>query len=104
MAVTDGDRKLTEPAGPPFRRTYPATKPAFDNDAVVLDDKARLWVGRNVRSGSPARAWDVFDSRAKQLGTVSVPTSKRIMAVSARFVYVLWTDDDDVQWLQAYSW
>lgn len=103
VGVTEADRKAREPKGPPFTLTYPETKPAFTRDAVVLDDRSRLWIGRSVAHAAKMRDWDVIDDQGKPIGTVRVPTDKRIVAVTAKFVYVLWKDQDDVEWLQAYA-
>jgi len=103
VRVTEADRKAREPKGPPFTLTYPETKPAFTRDAVVLDDRSRLWIGRSVPSGATMREWGVIDDQGKPLGIIRVPADKRIVAVTARFVYVLWKDEDDVEWLQAYA-
>ncbi|MBK9549485.1 MAG: hypothetical protein IPO52_10385 [Gemmatimonadetes bacterium] len=35
--------------------------------------------------------------------SINLAADKWIMAVTARFVYVLWRDQDDVEWLQAYA-
>ena len=78
-------------------------KPPFSNDAVVLDDRARLWIGRSFTRGAKTRDWDVVDSQGKLLKTINLAADKWIMAVTARFVYVLWRDQDDVEWLQAYA-
>jgi hypothetical protein len=103
VPVTDADKQAREPKGPPFVQTYPKTKPPFTNDAVVLDDHSRLWIGRSFARGATTREWDVVDPSGKPLGVVHLAADKRIVAVTARFVYVLWRDQDDVQWLQAYA-
>ena len=51
-ALTDADRKANEPKGPPFTLVYAEVKPPFSNDAVVLDDRARLWIGRSFTRGA----------------------------------------------------
>ncbi|MBK6495412.1 MAG: hypothetical protein KA745_06780 [Gemmatimonadales bacterium] len=103
VPVTDADRKANEPKGPPFTLVYAEVKPPFSNDAVVLDDRARLWIGRSFTRGAKTRDWDVVDSQGKLLKTINLAADKWIMAVTARFVYVLWRDQDDVEWLQAYA-
>jgi len=103
VRVSDADRKAREPKGPPFTLTYPETKPAFTNDAIVLDDRSRLWIGRSIANGAKVRDWDVIDDHGKPLGVVRLPSDQRIVAVTTRFVYVLRKDQDDVEWLQAYA-
>lgn len=103
VPVTVADKKAREPKGPPFLQAYPATKPAFTNDAVVLDDRARLWIGRSVARGAKLRQWDVVDSQGKLLTTLAVPTDTHIITVTARFVYAIWKDGDDVEWLRAFA-
>lgn len=103
VPVTEADRKAREPKGPPYALEYPVTKPAFTNDAVVLDDRSWLWIGRSFARDAKMRDWDVVDPTGRPVGIVHLSADKRIVAVTARFVYVLWRDQDDVEWLQAYA-
>ncbi|MDX2206285.1 MAG: hypothetical protein SFU57_01455 [Gemmatimonadales bacterium] len=103
VLVTERDRQRQEPQGPPYRLTYPKHKPAFVPGSVILDDQSRAWVRRQVPFGASMGEWDIFDGSAKYVKTVRLSTRKRILAVTARFIYVARTDDDDVQWLEAYS-
>lgn len=102
VSVTDADRKQFEPKGPPFVNTYPAVKPPFTQD-VVIDPQDRVWVRRYGAMGAKERTWDVFGARGEHLGTHVLPANKRLLAITARFAYVIRVDDDDLQWLEAYA-
>lgn len=103
VPVTDADRKAREPNGPPFQLVYPATKAPFTQGMTVIDDREQVWVRRERRAGASEVMWDVFDGKGKHLGVLTLPASKRIVAVTFRFVYVVRTDEDDLQWLEAYA-
>lgn len=103
VPVTDADRKLREPQGPPFRLEYPATKPPFRRGMVVVDDRDHVYVRREGPAGASQATWDVFDPKGKYLVAMLLSVKKRIVAVTARFVYVVRTDENDLQWLEAYA-
>lgn len=103
VPVTEADKRVREPAGPPYRLEYPATKPPFREGGVVVDDLDRVYVRRERVAAAPQTTWDIFDARGVHLGTAVLPTDKHIVAVSSRFIYVVRTDDDDLRWLEAYA-
>ncbi len=103
VPVTDADRKAREPNGPPFQLVYPTTKTSFTQGTAVIDDREQVWVRREGRAGAAEFTWDIFDGKGKHLGVLDLPASKRIVAITSRFVYVVRTDEDDLQWLEAYS-
>lgn len=104
VPVTDQDRKAYEPKGPPFRLIYPETKPPFVSTTMVVDHLSRVWVQRSVAAGAKTRQWDVFDAAGKLIATVPLSSDRKILTVTARFIYVIHRDADDVQWLEAYAW
>ncbi|MEO7998057.1 MAG: hypothetical protein ABI852_11465 [Gemmatimonadaceae bacterium] len=103
VAVTDKDRKHREPKGPPYVRVYAKTKAAFEPETALLDEADNVWVRRNDVFGSANRRWDVFNSRGGFLTTLSLPDNLRPKVITARYAYVLRTDDDGLSWLERYS-
>ena len=102
VVVTEADKRQREPSGPPFRFVYPATKPPFQI-GVVLDQQERVWVQRSKLAGAPTARWDVFDGRGALVGSVDLPAMVRLLAFSRRFVYLVRTDDDGLEWLEAHE-
>lgn len=103
VRVTDADKKLREPNGPPFQLEYPATKPAFREGGVLVDDQDRVWVRRERAASAGQVTWDAFDGRGRHLGTMLLPVSKQIIGITSRFIYVVRTDEDDLRWVEAYA-
>lgn len=103
VPVTDADKRANEPKGPPFRLEYPKAKPAMLAGHTVIDPDGRAIVLRSRAAGASSAQWDVFDPSGKLLGTHQLARSMKILAVTRRFVYVVRTDADDLQWLEAYA-
>lgn len=103
VPVTDADKRANEPKGPPFRLEYPKAKPAIVAGHTVIDPEGRAVVCRSRAAGAPSSQWDVFDPSGRLLGTQQLPSNRKIVAVSRRLVYVVKTDADDLQWLEAYA-
>lgn len=101
VPITEADRRLHEPKGPPYRLTYPVTKPPF-KAGLVIDADDNVWVRRETRANATTQPWDVFSATGRHLGTVSLPTQKRIIAITRRFIYASMTDDDGLRWIEAY--
>jgi hypothetical protein len=103
VRVTDADKKLREPNGPPFQLEYPPIKPAFREGGVIVDEQDRVWVRRERAVSAAQATWDAFDGRGRHLGTMLLSVNKQIVAITSRVVYVVRTDDDDLRWLEAYA-
>lgn len=102
VPVSEADRRLREPKGPPYRLTYPPTKGAFKG-GLVIDPDDNVWVRRETPANATGQPWDVFSASGAHLGTVTLPSRERLIAISKRFVYVSDTDEDDLRWIEAYA-
>ncbi|MES2307005.1 MAG: hypothetical protein V4558_16000 [Gemmatimonadota bacterium] len=103
VAVTDADKKVREPRGPPFTLNYPATKPVMRVGYAVIDPEDRVWVRRSQSATATQSEWDIFDRTGKRLGSRMIPSNMRIAAFTARTVYVVRRDSDDLEWLEGYA-
>ncbi|MFN8573906.1 MAG: hypothetical protein U0132_17745 [Gemmatimonadaceae bacterium] len=83
--------------------SWPATKPTFLPNAVVLGRGGESWVRRTGRAGATVARYDVFDRRARLSATVTVPASIRIVVLSTRGAVVVRTDDDGLQYIERYG-
>lgn len=60
------------------------------------------WVTERVVVPPVAIPWDVFDSRGRWLGDVTMPARFRAMDIGKHFVVGVWKDDLDVQYVHGY--
>jgi 6-bladed beta-propeller len=100
--VTAGDRDefFSEPGAEAFKDSeipFPRTKPFFTG--VLSGPGGTLWVRVPARGG--ADRWEVW-SGGKKTGEVTLPAGSGLMHVSATSLYVIQTDEDDVESLVRY--
>ena len=55
-----------------------------------------------MRVGEP-QAFDVFDARGNRVRTVVLPEGRRLVGFGKRTLYAVYSDDNDLQWLERYS-
>ena len=96
VAVTSSER-----SGPPSLE-YPDLKPSFVPGTVRVDHEGRLWVRRYAPAGVATRPWDVFDAHGQRIATVQLPKDRELLGFGRRHAFVIRTDDDGVEWLEAY--
>ena len=94
---------------PPEPARWPREKPAFETTtlpfaagALVAPD-GRLWVPRHGPAADPVRRYDVFDGFGAVVAQVALPPRTRVVGFGARSVYLVRTDDDDLQYLQRHA-
>ena len=102
VPVTELDKKLYEPKGPPYIRNYAKLKSPFLSDGAVVDDRDNVWVPRSEAARFKNRRWDVFNATGKLRGTVLVPNGRMLKVINATHVYVRYTDADGLQWIERY--
>ena len=83
--------------------TWPARKPPFLANALSIDGAGRAWVLRTAPHNAPDLTYDVFDSAAKLILTVTIPPKTKVVGFGAKSVYLAFTDDDDLQHLYRYA-
>jgi hypothetical protein len=79
-----------------FARTWPAF------DALLWDDAGRLWVGRVSPDTLAPRSWDVHADDGTLIGSVELPTSMRVHAVTGDMVWGTVRDELDVTYVKGY--
>lgn len=87
----------------PYREpaAWPRVLPPFARDAVRAAPDGRVWVQRHVGAGAPSRL-DVFDGRARRVQQVVLPAGRRLLGVGRRALYLLYMDEDDLQYIERY--
>jgi hypothetical protein len=82
---------------------WPATLPAFTGiDAVQVTPEGQVWVQRVKPASDKTPSYDVFDGTGKLVGSVTLRPKSRVAGFGKGTVYVVRTDDDDLQYLERY--
>lgn len=128
IAVTDADkkeiieqRKRQRPmtimiGGPPGGRAaappniqlpdpeFADTKPPFDgNNAVVVSPEGEVWVQRTQPAGAKNPLYDVFDRTGRLVRKMTLNPRSVVRGFGKGTVYVVRTDDDDLQYVERYK-
>ena len=109
MRVGPGGAQVS--TGGPAARDLPPpefhdTKPPFDgaaNGVVQATPEGEVWVLRLRRAGDKIPSYDVFDKTGTLVKQVSLNPGSRVVGFGKGTVYVVRTDEDDLQYLQRYA-
>lgn len=83
---------------------WPATLPGFLNDALLAAPDGRLVVQRAFNPRDARLFYDFIDRAGKRTGRLALKPNERIVGFGQRSVYVVATDDDDLEWLRRHPW
>jgi hypothetical protein len=86
--------QLPEPA-------WPDKKSAFSVGASRAAPNNEIWVLRHG-AANDAPLFDVFNARGERISSVSLPPRTSLVGFGARHMYLVRTDDDDLQHLRRY--
>jgi hypothetical protein len=92
------------PPLPPYEEppAWPRYLSAFQNEALTFAPDGLLWVERMVGAGSPPLV-DVIDRAGRLTARVTLPKNTRLIGFGNGTVYLVRTDDDDLEYLQRYK-
>lgn len=79
---------------------WPEVMPPFQS--VTVRPNGEVWVLRYQRPGIATALYDVFDATGRVIGHVTFPPRTRLIGFGQGTVYLIRTDDDDLQYLQRY--
>jgi hypothetical protein len=102
VAIGAGGRS----AAPPPNVSIPdpefaETKPPFSGpNAALVSSDGEVWVLKNQPAGVENPIYDVFDRAGKLIRKVTLAPRSRVMGFGERTVYVVRTDEDDLEYLQ----
>ena len=80
---------------------WPSAKAAFTSGGVRVTPEGDMWVRRSVSAGDEV-LFDVFGPDAKLKARVFLPAGRRIVGFGEATVYVIATDEFDLQYLEQY--
>lgn len=83
---------------------FPDTKPPFSGStAVLVAPDGQVWVQRLRRAGDLTPLYDVFDQQGRKVAEVTLRPRSRVVGFGKGTVYVVRSDEDDLQYLERYS-
>ena len=80
---------------------WPRNLPPFRFGRTIVSNRGELWVERFVSDGEPP-VIDVFDRAGRKTGSTELPANRRVVGFGNGFVYLVYTDDVDLQWIERY--
>jgi len=82
---------------------WPETKPPFTGTgAVLVTPEGQVWVARTRKASDPNPVYDVFDASGNLAGQVTLRPRSRVVGFGKGTVYVVRSDEDDLQYLERY--
>jgi hypothetical protein len=103
VQVENGRRRTMRPPRPNVdNMEWPEYMPPTVARTARIAPDGTLWVERSAPSNTDERTYDVFDARGSLVQHVSLPSDRRVVAFGDGVVYVIRTDQDDLQWLERY--
>lgn len=109
LKVTEADRREHIAALPNAARAnaaaipWPDTRPPFPTRAVVALPNGETWVRRNQPAGATTTLYDVFGPAGRPVARLLLSADRRVVAATARWIYVAWSDSDGLQYLERYA-
>lgn len=80
---------------------WPSHKPLFVSANVFATPEGEIWVERSVAAGTP-REYDVFDRQGTLSARYILQRDRRVVGFGNGTVYVVRSDEDDLQYLERY--
>jgi hypothetical protein len=80
-------------------RVFPAVKPG----RALVAPNGEAWVERYTAAGE-APLVDRFDEHGVRVGEVRLPMGRRVAGFGKGFVFLVFTDEFHLQWIERYRW
>ena len=96
-----GGRSFTMPRPDPDDQEWPEFKPPFASRGIWAAAENRIWVQRYVQADA-AEMYDVFDTTGTLVERITLPAGRTLIGFGPGLVYLVNTDEDDLQWLERY--
>lgn len=82
---------------------FPEHFPAFKPRGAAVSYEGDLWLERYERYSADRVLFDVFDSDGNLARRVALPKGRSVVGFGPETLYATWSDEDDLQWLEAYD-
>jgi hypothetical protein len=110
LMITNNNGKMSAstappPSGPPEERDdWPEYLPPFlGNGAVQVAPNGQLWVLQTTASDDIQPTYDIFDESGRLAARVQLAKRSRVVGFGRNTIYVVRSDEDDLQYLQRYQ-
>lgn len=109
LMITNDNGKMSASTAPPAsgppeeRDDWPEYLPPFlGNGAVQVAPNGQLWVLQTAASDDIQPTYDIFDASGKLTARVQLAKRSRVVGFGTNTIYVVRSDEDDLQYLQRY--
>lgn len=83
---------------------FAPTKPPFlGTGSVVTDPAGRIWILRTRAHGDSIPSYDIFDGTGRLERRISLAAGSRLVGFGPQSVYLVRTDEDDLEYLQKFA-
>lgn len=103
VTAADRDRFLhSESAATQAHLTFPDHKPAVSAFVAFIAPSGELWARRLGVAGDSVATFDRIDRQGRRIDSIRLPPGRELLGFGRSLTYVVRTDENDVQWLEAY--
>ncbi len=103
IEVENGRRRVRRPPRPNIDNVdWPDYMPPTVPRTARIAPDGKLWVERSAPANADDRTYDVFDASGNLVQQVSLPADRRVAAFGEGVVYVIRSDEDDLQWVERF--
>jgi hypothetical protein len=105
VAIGPGGRRAAPPPSAQLPEPeFEDTKPPFNgSDAVQVTPEGEVWVLRTRPASDKVPSYDVFDRGGKVVRRVALAPGSRVVGFGKGTVYVVRTDEEDLEYLQRFK-
>lgn len=83
---------------------FPPALPPFEEQGVWLSPRGDIWVARARAAKDAVPTIDVIDAAGALRGSLRLPLGRRVLKLERNGIYLVYTDDDGLQWVERYAW
>ncbi|MHC4479861.1 MAG: NHL repeat-containing protein [Planctomycetota bacterium] len=104
IQVENGRRRTMRPPRPNVDNLdWPDFKPPFTAYTARVTPEGELWLERSGSAEQRQRTYDVFDGSGNLVRQAVLLPGRELIAFGDGVLYALYTDEDDLQWLERYK-
>jgi hypothetical protein len=99
-----GSNSFSVPTPDVDEMEFPEYMPPFGTGAVNVAPNGDVWVRLNRSADNPEPLFDVFNSNGRKVRQVQLEQGRRLVGFGTGSFYAVLIDEDDLQWLEQYSY
>lgn len=83
---------------------FPEYKPPFEVRNLRVAPWGEVWVERTRPHDAPTALYDIFDGNGRRVKQLVLPEGRQLIGFGEGAVFLIRTDDDDLQWVERYEY